>query len=186
MVVLSWCTGISSEGDMGMETGLTAVLSARMWVPEHWDVSWKVAGKHRDPLKSPKQITYSILGFPKIPGFCLSSSHSIPCAGKESPKAPHVAVPWLAHTVLPAWAPGEASAHLKTHPVVMPGGCEAGTRSAQGSVLPTEQRGAAEVPVQRQASLRCLCQPGDPGAPTGLSTAAWAASAGAGTSQGAS
>lgn len=30
-----------------------------------------------------------------------------------------------------------------------------------------EQRGAAAVPVEKQTSLGCLCQAGDPSAPTG-------------------
>lgn len=102
MAVLSWCTEMSSEGDMGMETGLTSVISARVWVAEQWDVSWKVAGEQRDPLKSYCSVTkanHLLLGYSKMSGFCLSSSCSIPCAGKEAPKTPHLTMLHGWHTL---------------------------------------------------------------------------------------
>lgn len=89
VIVLSWCTEMGSEGDMGTGTGLTSVFSARVWVAEQW----KVAGEQKDPLKSYCSVlkaNHLPLGYPKTPGFCVSSSHSIPCAGKEPSKAPHL------------------------------------------------------------------------------------------------
>lgn len=63
---------------------------------------WKVAGEQKDPLKSycsGSKANHLLLGYPKIPGFCLSSSRSIPCAGKELPKAPHLTLLHGWHTL---------------------------------------------------------------------------------------
>lgn len=98
MVVQSWCTEMGSEGDMRMETGHTLVLSARVWVAEQW----KVAGEQKDPLKSYCSVpraNHLLLGYPKIPSICMSSSLSIPCAGEEPPKAPHLTLLHGWHTL---------------------------------------------------------------------------------------
>lgn len=108
MVVLSWCTEMSSEGDMGMEPGLTSVLSAQVWVAEQWDVSWKVAGgTHCSSIAlSPRQIT---LGLSKNVRFLLFQQLLHPLCregGSQGTTSRHAA--WLAHTVLPGWAAGQA------------------------------------------------------------------------------
>lgn len=129
----------------------------------------------------------SLLGYLKMSGFCFSSSSSIPCAGKEAPKAPHLAMLHGWHTLSSLdGLLGKLDLTWKHTQWWVPGGCEAGTRSVQRSVLPMEQRGAAAVPVERQTSLGCLCQAGDPSAPTGEGLSTWAESAQAGTSHGAS
>lgn len=86
---------------MGMETGLTSVLSARVWVAEQWDISWKVAGEQRDPLKSPRQITYS-WAIQKYQVFPCPAATPSPVQGRSLPRL-HISPCCTAGTHCPPW-----------------------------------------------------------------------------------
>lgn len=92
-----------------MEAPLPSLLGARAAEQLGTDCKQKVTGEQMDPLKSYCCVTKGnqlLLGYPKMPGFCLS--HSLPshCPGKQGSRgaAAHHAAS-LACTILPRSVP---------------------------------------------------------------------------------